>query len=51
LLRQLPVSKHLREQHTTMGLDLGSGGSNIASPSDATTLISTGSVRSSKISC
>jgi hypothetical protein len=50
-LRQLPVSKQLREQYTATGLELGSGGSNIASPSDATTLISTGSVRSSKTSC
>jgi hypothetical protein len=51
LLRQLPVSKQLREQHTMTGLKLGSGGGNIASPSDATTLISTCSVRLSKILC
>jgi hypothetical protein len=51
VLRQLPVSKQLWEQHTTTGLKLGSSGSNIASLSDATTLISTGSVKSSKISC
>jgi hypothetical protein len=51
VLWQLPVSKQLREQHTTMGLELGSGGSNIASPLDATILFSTGSVKSSKISC
>jgi hypothetical protein len=49
LLRQLPVSKQLREQHTMTGLELGSGGGNIASPLDVTTLISTGSVRLSKI--
>jgi hypothetical protein len=51
VLRQLPVSKQLREQHTTMGLELGSGGGNIDSLSDATTFISTGSVRSREISC
>jgi hypothetical protein len=51
VLRQLPVSEQLREQHTMMGLELGSSGSNIASPSDAMTLISTGSIKLSKISC
>ncbi len=51
VLWQLPISKQLREQHTTIGLELGSGGSNIASQSDAMTLILTGSVKSSKISC
>ncbi len=51
LLWQLPVSEQLREQHTMTGLELGSGGGNIASLSDAMTLISTGSVRSSKILC
>ncbi len=51
VLWQFPMSKQLREQHTTTGLKLGSGGSNIASPLDATTLISTGSVKLSKISC
>ncbi len=45
LLRQLPVNKKLWEQHMTMGLKLGSSGSNIASPLDAMTLILTCSVR------
>jgi hypothetical protein len=51
VLRQLPVSKQLREQHMTTGLELGSGGGNITSPLDVMTLILTGSVRSSEISC
>jgi hypothetical protein len=51
VLWQLPMSEQLREQHTMMGLKLGSGGTNIASLCDATALILAGSVRSSKISC
>ena len=51
LLQQLPVSEQLRELHTMTGLEPGSGGGDITSPSDATTPSSTGSIKSSKISC
>jgi hypothetical protein len=51
LLRQLPVSKQLREHHMTTGLKLGSIGDSIASPLDATTLTSTSSASLNKISC
>jgi hypothetical protein len=51
LLQQLPVREQLRELHTTMGLEPGNGGKDIASPADGTTPSSTGSVKWSEISC
>ncbi len=49
LLQQLPVSKQLRERHTTTWLALGDDGKNGASPLDATTSILISSARSSEI--
>ena len=51
LLWQLLVSEQLQEHHTTTGLELGSIGDSIASPSDATTLTLTSSASLNKISC
>jgi hypothetical protein len=51
LLRQLPVSKQLREHHMTTALELGSIGNSIASPSDAMTLTLTSSASLNEISC